>query len=117
MSQRSPSQDSIPFEKLELGKVSLSNRRFLIKGAQCDTVALIKACLDEPPKGGFNLAEMRARLSVHRAVDESASHFSSEKEDIVLNEEQLDTLRECARKMSWSVLHPEILNFMEELEK
>lgn len=70
---------------------------------------LIVACLDTPPKGGFDIQEMKRRMRILDVVEKGGEEFSFEDADI-------ETLKKCVSSMKWAVFHREVLAFCEAVD-
>lgn len=72
-----------------------------------DYFSLAKICLNQPPQGGFDVAEMAKRLRVMDAlVGDQAS----------LEDADYETLKACVNVARWGVLHRDIKEFADYIK-
>lgn len=78
------------------------------------TAEVIKAVLNQPPPGGFQVAEMRARLRIYGAVEkylETAAEGGPTDSLLHLEDADAAVLRKCAEAAKWPSLHPGLVAF------
>ena len=71
---------------------------------------LAKACINNVPQTGLDVLQMKARLDVMKKIDSSNG-------EIKLENAEADTLKECAKSMRWILLHEDVVDFLESVEK
>lgn len=69
-----------------------------------------KVCINVMPQGGLDVIQMKTRLDIVTAIDNANG-------SIELTEEQADTLKECVKEMRWAIIHKDVVEFTEAVEK
>lgn len=70
------------------------------------TASLLSICIKNPPPGGFDLAEMRARNRIADVVEKTP-----ERESIFLEDADYSTAARAVGLMRWGQYHPDLLAF------
>lgn len=70
------------------------------------TAAVVRACLNEPPKGGLTLDDIRARTRVLEAVERADGAPV-----IAFEDADATTLQKCVKAKVWPVFHPAVVVF------
>ena len=75
-----------------------------------NTLDLMNLALNNPPREGFDLKEMKARLRVEEA-------FSKKKDGkIQLEDADFDILKRCVQSMRWVSRDKKLIEFLEVFE-
>lgn len=69
-----------------------------------------KVCINVMPQGGLDVIQMKTRLDIVTALDSANG-------SIELTTEQVDTLKECVKDMRWAIMHKDLVEFIEAVEK
>lgn len=70
---------------------------------------LSKVCVNQTPKEGLDVTEMRSRLKIMDAL-ESANG------EINLEDTESETLKKCVASMKWAIMHKDLVSFIETVE-
>lgn len=71
---------------------------------------LAESCVNHPPKAGYTVTEMKERLNIVGKLDH-------EKDTIELEDAEAAKLIECVTVMPWAMMHKEIVEFSEAVNK
>lgn len=74
------------------------------------TLDLIKISLNNPPREGFELKEMRARLRIDIAIDKIKEN------KLELEDADFEVLKRCVQNMRWVSRDKKLIEFLEVFE-
>lgn len=72
-------------------------------------IDLITVCVNQIPQGGFTPSEMKARM---RLLDQ----ISGVKEEIALEDSDVNKLKEIVASSRWTAMHPDLVQFITDVE-
>lgn len=75
-----------------------------------DYCQLIRACLDNPPPGGFSPKDLRER----QRIDNTLSNMNGD--DIQLEDADAESLKRIVEQMRWAKRHADILMFYDDVK-
>jgi hypothetical protein len=92
---------------------TIANKETSIKKDENSNVKysdLAIACLNQIPQGGLNATEMRSRIKCIDALENAG-------EEIQLEDAEFETLKRCVNSMKWAILHKDVVDFIDEINK
>lgn len=72
---------------------------------------LAEACVNVVPEGGLDVSTMKNRLNVMGQLDKSNGTVK------ITGSAEEETLKNCVASMRWKVLHKDVIEFVEAVEK
>ena len=91
-------------------KTQLKNTEIKTRDGLISYKNLIETCLNNPPKGGFDLKTMRDRSKVLEKLEKA-------NKELELEDAEYNTLKGCVEAMRWNSMHKDILQFCEDIIK
>lgn len=91
----------------------LKNKTYSLKGEgdkEATTVSLIKFCIHVPVQGGFSLSDVRNRLRIEAACDNTGDEIKLEDADVA-------NLKSIVNEVRWYTVHSDIVDFCDEINK
>jgi hypothetical protein len=96
-------------------KTKLKNKQVKIKIDEekfADYAFLISQCLSVAPQGGFDAVTMKKRIDALECLKDLEVD-----QEIDFKAEEAVTVKECVKNMKWNVIHKDILDMCESVEK
>ena len=81
------------------------------QGAKMNYVDFCNTCLNVLPQGGLDVSEMKSRLDVKIALDKANGSID------FTTKAQVETLKNCVKSMKWAIIHSDVIDFTEAVEK
>lgn len=72
---------------------------------------LAKVCVNNMPQGGLDVSQMKARLDVMEALEKANGEIK------LTTSAQTETLKDCVKAMRWAILHKDVVEFTDAVEK
>ena len=85
---------------------TIENKKTNVPGSVEKYSDLIMHCVKNPPKGGYDISEMRRRIRVMDVTEKGGEILEFEDADF-------DCVKKCVKNMRWGFVHQEIINFDE----
>jgi hypothetical protein len=63
------------------------------------------------PQGGLDVSQMKARLDVMTAIENANGNIE------LATTAQVETLKDCVKTMRWAIMHKDVVDFIEAVEK
>lgn len=86
----------------------IENKKLSLSGSVENYADLIMLCMNHPPQGGYDIAEMRKRIKVMDVVAESGDSIEFEDADFAC-------VKQCVSDMRWGFAHKDILDFIDHI--
>lgn len=86
----------------------VENKKLTLPGGTENYADLLVLCVNEPPQGGYDVAEMRKRIKIMDVIGEGGDFFEFEDADFAC-------IKQCVEGMRWNFAHKDILNFIEHV--
>ena len=81
------------------------------EGSKMTTFAVLcEKCINSTPQEGLDLKSMRDRLQILDVLGKS-------KKEIKLEDAHAETLKKAVKSMRWMIMHKDIVDFLESVEK
>lgn len=71
---------------------------------------LSKICINVMPQGGLDVTEMMARLKVTNKLEEGNG-------TVKLEDSEAETLKACVKSMKWTMMHQDLVDFIQDVDK
>ena len=71
---------------------------------------LATVCVNQIPQGGLDVMQMKNRLNVLNKLENANGKIS-------LEDAEADTLKDCVKAMKWAIMHKDLVEFIETVEK
>ena len=81
------------------------------EGAKMTYADFAKVCINVMPEGGLDVLQMKTRLDVVTNLE------AANGEIVLTSEEQVKALKECVKSMKWALIHKDVVDFTEAVEK
>jgi hypothetical protein len=72
---------------------------------------LAAVCINVMPQGGLDVSQMKARLDVMTAIENANGNIE------LATTAQVETLKDCVKTMRWAIMHKDVVDFIEAVEK
>lgn len=72
---------------------------------------LATACINVTPEGGLDVTSMRNRLNVMAQLEKANGTIK------IAGSSEEETLKKCVASMKWAIMHKDVVEFVETVEK